>query len=517
MTRTLNRNIYRSILIASFVGLNVLILFGISSVLAYLNTGADRSTMLHAEVKKADAYLPKITWANTENPGRKIEEQALAKIQKDYLNAWYVRNIAYKTNNPYGTEDFFTDNAQENILENIGINKQKNIHIDVTTISHEPALKFYSTDGQLVVFTDKKVVGYQKTYLENELMLATTDTSAYKVMMLLEDGFWRIRHMEKIKPEATIVPVAEKRLFTVENGQVLAEGKPFTIKGVNYYPQATPWDMFGDGFDEGTIAKDLKIVKDAGLNSIRIFLQYGDFGKADVGQEKLKKLKAVLDLAESSGIKVVVTLFDFYGDYSVLDWTLTHRHAEQIVSAFKDHPAIIAWDLKNEPDLDFDSRGKENVLAWLSRMVKEVRKYDPNHLVTIGWSSPVMAAHLKEEVDFVSFHYYMDIDDFENHCSELKNKVPGKPLVLQEFGVSSYSGIWKPFGSSKKRQAEYHKKMQAFLKKEELAFMSWTLYDYHEIPTSVVGRLPWRKSKQKYFGFLDSKGNPKPAFQFISN
>lgn len=34
-------------------------------------------------------------------------------------------------------------------------------------------------------------------------------------------------------------------------------------------------------------------------------------------------------------LKVIVTLFDFYGDYSVLDWTLNQRHAETIVAALK--------------------------------------------------------------------------------------------------------------------------------------------------------------------------------------
>ena len=90
----------------------------------------------------------------------------------------------------------------------------------------------------------------------------------------------------------------------------------------------------------------------------------------------------------------MVTLFDFYGDYNVLNWTLTHRHAEQIVSTFKDHNAILAWDIKNEPDLDFDSRHKETVIAWLNQMIQEIKKFDPNHFVTIGWSSPEAALNL---------------------------------------------------------------------------------------------------------------------------
>jgi hypothetical protein len=47
--------------------------------------------------------------------------------------------------------------------------------------------------------------------------------------------------------------------------------------------------------------------------------------------------------------------------------------------------------------------------------------------------------------------------------------------------------------------------------------MSWGLYDFKNIPTNVVGRLPWRKSQQKYFGFIDETNTKKPSFLYITN
>jgi endo-1,4-beta-mannosidase len=49
--------------------------------------------------------------------------------------------------------------------------------------------------------------------------------------------------------------------------------------------------------------------------------------------------------------------------------------------------AILAWDLKNEPNLDFENRDKSNVLSWLEHMITVVKENAPNHLVTIGWSN----------------------------------------------------------------------------------------------------------------------------------
>ncbi|WP_330444563.1 hypothetical protein Q4Q34_18720 [Flavivirga abyssicola] len=46
--------------------------------------------------------------------------------------------------------------------------------------------------------------------------------------------------------------------------------------------------------------------------------------------------------------------------------------------------------------------------------------------------------------------------------------------------------------------------------------MSWTLYDFTNIPKEVVGRLPWCKNAQKRFGFIDENGTKKNAFKFIS-
>ena len=127
------------------------------------------------------------------------------------------------------------------------------------------------------------------------------------------------------------------------------------------------------------------------------------------------------------------------------------------------------------------------------------------------------AANLKDEVDVVSYHYYQNINNFETNFKQLKKEISNKPLVLQEYGVSSYRGLWNPFGYSEKDQAAYHKKMQAIFNKDSLAFMSWSLYDFKVIPTSVAGNFPWRKNKQKHFGFIDVQGNLKPSFLYISH
>jgi hypothetical protein len=500
----INKQILRGVLMLTYLAIIGVLLFLVSSLYSFLNTGADRSKMLHTEVKKVEQYLPKVTWKDDGNEGRKISAQKIAAVQNDYLDAWYVKQIAYKTNTRVGIEDYFTKSARKNIYANLDYNKLNNTSIEATTLEHNLDIEFFSEDGQLIVLKDTNAIEYKKVFKDEKLILETTEVTSYKYVLLLEDGFLRVRQMVKEASE------------NFKNTPVKRSLEFADIKGINYYPQATPWNMYGDEFDIDIIKNDFKIIKEAALNSIRIFVPYEDFGKANVKPEKLEKLKKVLDTALAENLKVVVTLFDFYGNYDVLDWTLNQRHAEKIVETFKEHEAILAWDVKNEPNLDFNSRGKENVTAWLDFMIILIKNIDKKHPVTIGWSNTKSATILKDKVDVVSFHYYEDLLNFEDEYLALKEEIKDKPIVLQEFGLSSYGGFWRPFVGSEEKQANYYKEIQKVLTKNSVPFMSWTLYDFDVVPKEVLGRLPWRTNPQKKFGFINNKGEKKLSYKYIS-
>ncbi|MDT0558985.1 cellulase family glycosylhydrolase [Ichthyenterobacterium sp. W332] len=499
-----NKNILRGVIVLSYVLIIALVIYGIAAIFSYLNTGADRSKMLHTEVKQTDHYLPELTWAPLANEGRPIDEENLKAIENDYLDAWYVKHVAFMTNAMTGIDDFYTKSARENIRNIISINSENTSFIEATTLAHHPTLEFFSEDGQLAVLTDHNVIEFKRMFNGERLVAEINEKSTYKVTLLLEDGFWRIRHLVRIKSEP-YTPDAKQNPITISE-----------IKGINYYPQVTPWDMFGANFDADTIASDFQLIASSGLNSIRVFVPYDSFGKASVDNNKLSQLITLLDLAETANLKVMVTLFDFYGDYSVINWSLTQRHAKTIVNALKYHNALLGWDIKNEPNLDFENRTEPLILAWLDKMVDFVKSEDPSHPITIGWSNAESSLLLKDKLDFVSFHYYEDIDALDETYKALKTEIPDKPIVISEFGLSSYSGLWNPLGNSEEDQAEYHQAMQVIFLENDIQFMSWTLYDFIEIPKEVVGRLPWRQNAQKHFGFIDESGIKKPSFKYIS-
>jgi len=495
-----NKLLYRILIITAFIAVNVLILFGISKVLVYLNSGADKANLFHGDVAKEVVSNAEVTWVNLVNPGRPIEIPAKEKIEMDYLEAWYVRNKALLSGEVTGIEDTYTQMAGKNLLDLVAYNLERGLVMETIDLSHQLHLDFYSADGQLVVLTDKKVKTHTQIFQEESYILDTEEISSYKVVMLLEGGHWRIRHLEKLESETPNVAKRSPHSFETN------------IAGINYYPQDSPWDTFGEDYSVETLESDFKTIHDLGLNTIRIFIGYEDFGEGVVHQDKLDKLSRLMDVARARDLKVIITLFDFYGDYSIGSWANTRRHASMIVDAVKAHSALLGWDVKNEPDLDFNTRSSSLVKTWLLHMTQNIQEIDPAHPVTIGWSSAEAAVHLSDYVDYVSFHHYQAMKTLPSALEGLRAKTD-KELVLQEFGMSSARGFWNPFGNSENDQLEFYTAFFENQKRDSLHYLSWTLYDFTSVPNDVAGKRPWRKNKQSSFGIINTAGENKAAYQ----
>ena len=491
-------------IVAGFIALFAGVLFGISQLLAYLNTGADRASMLHLDPKRENYYVPEVIWESIENPGRPLEPANQEKIEQDYLDAWYVKNQALFTGEDAGIYDHYTKSARAKVRELITYNKKEKISIESTTLRHNISLEFYSADGTVAVLTDRNVIGTEQIYQNEKFVLQQDFNHDYRIILLLEDGFWRVRHFELLESHA----MNKNPTSIAVNVQNLA--------GLNYYPQNSPWDTFGENYNESQIIEDFKIIKDLDLNTIRIFLSYEDFKTGKDSSLKLKRLRSLLDAAEKADLQVLVTLFDFYGYYGIQDWTLTNAYLKNIVEKIKDHPAVFAWDIKNEPDLDYESRGKLKVEAWLSQTIARIKEMDSIHPVTIGWSTATAAEALEDQVDIVSYHYYQDRKDLSKTHKKLKSKTK-KPIILQEIGWSSYDGFWNPFGLDEEDQAEKYTDFFETQKRDSINYLSWTLYDFKEVPSNVAGTRPWRRNKQKHFGLINAEGKKKDSYISFEN
>ncbi|WP_435578988.1 cellulase family glycosylhydrolase [Gilvibacter sp.] len=484
-----------------FLAVSLLLTMAIlGKVLIYFNEGADRSSLLADEAAVSGRITPFDFDLGSDYIGDP-DRVVLQRIAQDYSLALNQLQAAFSLQDTTLIADQFTPQLRKKL--NILLSAGQDPSIEQQYIKHNLVFRFLSADRQIAAFTDKDALRISSQKLSNgDLEVLNTQEISQEVIMFLQDGFWRIAYLEQI----AINPYQGKT-------QTAAIATP-NLKGINYYPKDYPWDTFNEELDLDTIAKDFKFIREQGLNAVRLFVDFNDFGGGNPDPEHISRLESILDLAQTADLKVVLTLFDFYGDYSLANWPAAANHIALLTAALGDHPAIHSWDLKNEPDLDYEGQGKQRIQAWLEFVADQLRSQKVKQPITIGWSSADAAQKLTELVDYVSFHHYTAPNNLPENLKNLR-AVTDKALVVQEFGMSTNRGLWAPFGNSQDDQLDYYETMLKSFESESLSFLCWTLYDFEEIPGKVSSWKPWIKNKQANFGLLDHWGVEKSALQAL--
>lgn len=509
-----DRKFFKVIFFLGIILLLAVVTGGVGKVLVFLSKGGNRADLLNIPPELPSEYTPKVIWLNDDtDTGRPMESFNRNIIAKDYVRALYQRNLSLLTAKPDGIKEYFTLDARPKIFAQINLVSSSETIIERAEINHNLKLHFYSADGQLVSFTDRFVESRERVKnKEGRLLASKVEYADFNTLMQLDDGYWRIKHLVRMPPntipDTLIADSTNRKAFFLE--------KLKSIKGINYYPRDTPWKDFWITYNSVTTQKDFKLIKKLGFNTIRIFVNFEQFGKGNVVPEMIQRLENVLNTATANNLSVIVTLFDFNSNYSLLNFPATDRQLETLLTTFKNHPALLAWDLKNEADLDFFYQNREEVKEWLKFIIKKAKKYDSIHPITVGWAYPENADYLADEFDFVSFHYYKEATKLGEAIDSLRIKVNNKPLVLSEFGLSSYRSKVFPYNQTETQQAEYFRDIQEVLKqKGNIPSIYWTLYDFTSVSSDIAGWRPWQRNNQKYFGIIGADGSLKKIGNFI--
>lgn len=495
---------------------------GLGAIVVYVGTGADPAAALQVIPVVPGDTDKRVKWqddAPAMRALRTMEPPIREQIAGSYLRAWAQWNISYNLRRPYGLATYFSGPALQVATEAVTSTVESGWRIKQSDLHHTLQLSFYSDDGSIVAFSDQEARVIQSlTPPESGAASIVETNSVYDVLMLLEDGNWRVRHLVRRgsatwpTPGVAAQPVAAP---SVVDGKLEVGDQLFVVAGVNYYPQATPWTAFWPNYRPAQTRADLARMRALGLNSVRIFVPFSDFGGDTVEPIALQQLVDLLNQANTAQIKVIVTLFDHRTDHALDNWAADDRHLAAIVAPLASHPALLAWDVKNEPDRDYGSNGRELTDAWLKHIVAEVRRYDPHHLVTIGWSSPEAAAALSQIVDVVSYHYYADAADYAAQVLTLRAAAPGKPLLLQEYGLPTWNSIF-PNGHTEEEQAVYYAAILRQQRELETAgSLFWTLYDFDTVALAEF-RLPWQRGPQANLGVIRRDGELKPAAALVT-
>ena len=175
--------------------------------------------------------------------------------------------------------------------------------------------------------------------------------------------------------------------------------EPLIVRGVNYYPRATPWGAMWTQTPPGVFDRDLALAATLGINTIRTFVPFGPPSESagllqadgSLTPAYQAKIESLLAAAWASRIRVILCL-EFapqwlartnaaaYWQHSVADLVGAHRHDGR----------VLLWDLMNEPD--DPPKWNDGTRAYLQASLPFVRQLDPDHLTTIGlaWRGEVL-------------------------------------------------------------------------------------------------------------------------------
>jgi endo-1,4-beta-mannosidase len=265
----------------------------------------------------------------------------------------------------------------------------------------------------------------------------------------------------------------------------------FTL-GVNYWPRRKAMYWWSD-FDKQEVCDEFAIIKDVGMNVVRLFLLWDDFqpDPTSVSHEAVDHLVEVADAAADAGLGLDVTFFT--GHMSGPNWSPrwllggdlppsahqhwlrdvvsagkkvdqgyrnmfhdeTALHAERlllktVVSTLKDHSGIWMWNLGNEPDLFAWPNSSDEGAAWVEQMVGLIKSIDPKHPVTIGLHGDGLHRDNGLRIDKVYAHTDVAVmhsypmytpwarkpldPDFVPFTCALTAALAGKPVLMEEFG-----------------------------------------------------------------------------------
>jgi hypothetical protein len=210
---------------------------------------------------------------------------------------------------------------------------------------------------------------------------------------------------------------------SVSGRQILLNQKPYFIKGICYHPVPKG----SDHRDFSNLTQDLALMREAGINTIRVYQPITD--------------EKVLNEIDASGLKVIIGFgYNQGGNYDILSGSFI-----DYVKTYKKHKSILFWELGNEYNYhpEWFEGAIKNWYAALNHAAQLIHNVDDSH--------PVATAH-GELPDSLALNACPDIDIWGLNVYRWDNPGPifeqwaalsTKPVYLSEAGADSYMSISK--------------------------------------------------------------------------
>ncbi|WP_178985904.1 glycoside hydrolase family 2 TIM barrel-domain containing protein [Winogradskyella helgolandensis] len=213
-------------------------------------------------------------------------------------------------------------------------------------------------------------------------------------------------------------------VVSVSGRQLLVNDESYLIKGICYHPVPKGTSTKRDF---GTLTQDLELMVEAGINTIRVYAPIED--------------QSVLDEINEAGLKVIIGFgYKQGGKNDIFSGSFI-----EYVNKFKNHNAILMWELGNEYNYHPEWFGGD-IKNWYKAMNDAaglIHQNDPSHPVATahGDLPKELALSMSPNIDVWGMNVYRSVRP-ETIFKEWK-EVSTKPMYLAETGADSYMQIAK--------------------------------------------------------------------------
>ena len=204
----------------------------------------------------------------------------------------------------------------------------------------------------------------------------------------------------------------------IKDKKMIVDGKPFYMKGICYHPVKI--GKTKRSFE--TLTEDLTLMKEAGINTIRVYEPIDDV--------------EVLDELHNAGIRVVVSFgYNQKGRFDIVSGTFINY-----IRKYKDHDAILMWELGNEYNYNPQWFGGD-INNWYKSMefvAQIIQLEDPSRLVSSAHGDlPSMdALNIAPSIQIWGMNVYRW--DQPQSIFEEWEAISDKPMYFAELGADSY-------------------------------------------------------------------------------
>ncbi|MCJ7750889.1 MAG: beta-galactosidase [Armatimonadetes bacterium] len=332
--------------------------------------------------------------------------------------------------------------------------------------------------------------------------------------------------------------------FVTSDGRFFTRnGKRFFPIGINYLPSYLCGNHFAD-YRAEHIRADLDHMAKIGLNSVRVAVFWAGYEPQEgrYSEEFLRAFREFVDECRARDLLVmpVFLVGTWTGMYDAPYWKppgmyegemldLEARHVASFARQFADDPAILCWDLSDEPyyleelpplgrRLASGERAPHRDIAvkWVARLVAAIREVDNIHLITLGFDPyPVNTNNgfaleeIAEHLDVMSYCIYpsvqnrTEVEVVAYGAFQTRFFAVGKPSFLHEGPGASSSSASESLLADRFRAWMY-----SSLSNGTIGVLPWNYTDYQE---AVHSRWPLEDAPQEpNFGICRADRSLKP-------